>query len=46
MRDQRDQRDNRAAEEAKVTGKAVGIIDVSDHKPRRIPSPKWRGLIK
>ena len=22
------------------------IIDVSEHKPRRIPSPKWRQLIK
>ena len=22
------------------------IIDVSKHKPRRIPSPKWRELIK
>ncbi|MFP6904165.1 MAG: hypothetical protein VCG02_03035 [Verrucomicrobiota bacterium] len=22
------------------------IIDVSEHKPRRIPSPKWRELIK
>jgi hypothetical protein len=24
----------------------VEIIDVSEHKPRRIPSPKWRELIK
>ena len=25
---------------------AVQIIDVSEHKPRRIPSAKWRELIK
>lgn len=35
-----------AAEESEAAGKAVKIIDVSDHKPRRIPSPKWRELIK
>jgi hypothetical protein len=42
----RGQRDKHAAEEAKAAGQAVEIIDVSDHKPRRIPSPKWRELIK
>ena len=35
-----------AAEEAEAAGQAVQIIDVSEHKPRRIPSPKWRELIK
>ena len=38
----RGQRNKQAAEEAK----AVEVIDVSDHKPRRIPSAKWRELIK
>jgi len=42
----RGQRDKRAAEEAEAAGQAVDIIDVSDHQPRRIPSPKWRELIK
>jgi hypothetical protein len=42
----RGQRDKHAAEEAKAAGQAVQIIDVSDHKPRRIPSAKWRELIK
>jgi hypothetical protein len=42
----RGQRDKRAAEEAKAAGRAVQIIDVSEHKPRRIPSAKWRELIK
>jgi hypothetical protein len=43
----RGQRNKQAAEEAK-TGevKAVEVIDVSGHKPRRIPSAKWRELIK
>ena len=41
----RGQRDKRAAEEAKATGLAVQIIDVSEHKQRRIPSAKWRELI-
>ena len=41
----RGQRDKRAAEEAGAAGHAVQIIDVSEHKPRRIPSPKWRELI-
>ncbi|MDX9869032.1 MAG: hypothetical protein RBT78_14040, partial [Kiritimatiellia bacterium] len=35
-----------AAEEAAAAGRAVQIIDVSEHKPRRIPSKKWRELIK
>ena len=42
----RGQRDKRAAEEAKAAGQAVQIIDASEHKPRRIPSAKWRELIK
>jgi len=42
----RGQRDKRAAEEAKAAGNGVEIIDVSEHKPRRIPSAKWRELIK
>jgi len=42
----RGQRDKRAAEEAKAAGNAVEVIDVSEHKPRRIPSAKWRELIK
>jgi len=42
----RGQRDKHAAEEAAAAGQAVQIIDVSDHNPRRIPSPKWRELIK
>ena len=42
----RGQRDTQAAEEATATGQAVHIIDVSEHKPRRIPSAKWRELIK
>jgi len=43
----RGQRDKRAAEEAHAAGvRAVQIIDVSEHKPRRIPSAKWRELIK
>jgi len=43
----RGQRDKRAAEEAQAAGaQAVQIIDVSEHKPRRIPSAKWRELIK
>jgi hypothetical protein len=42
----RGQRDKRAAEEAAAEGQAVQIIGVSEHKPRRIPSAKWRELIK
>ena len=42
----RGQRDKHAAEEAAAAGRAVQIIDVSEHKPRRIPSAKWRELIK
>ena len=42
----RGQRDKHAAEEAEAAGQAVQIIDVSEHKPRRIPSAKWRELIK
>ena len=42
----RGQRDKRAAEEIQATGNAVAVIDVSEHEPRRIPSAKWRELIK
>ena len=42
----RGQRDKQAVEEAKATGNAVEVINVSEHKPRRIPSAKWRKLIK
>jgi hypothetical protein len=42
----RGQRDKHAAEEAKGAGLGVQVIDVSEHKPRRIPSAKWRELIK
>jgi len=42
----RGQRDKHAAEEAKAAGQAVEVIDVSEHQPRRIPSAKWRELIK
>ena len=42
----RGQRGKRAAEADKAAGKAdAAVIDVSEHKPRRIPSPKWRELI-
>jgi len=34
----RGQRDKRTAAEAAAAGKAVAIIDVSEHRPRRIPS--------
>lgn len=42
----RGQRDKRAAEEAKAAGQTTQVIDVSEHKSRRIPSPNWRELIK
>jgi hypothetical protein len=42
----RGQRDKHGAEEAQAAGKAVEVIDVSEHQPRRIPSAKWRELIK
>jgi len=42
----RGQRDKRAAEEAKAASTAVAIVDISEHKPRRIPSAMWRELIK
>jgi hypothetical protein len=43
----RGQRDKRKADAGQPdAGKAIQVIDVSDHKPRRIPSPKWRELIK
>jgi hypothetical protein len=32
-RSRRGQRDKRAAEEAEAAGKAVEVIDVSDHRP-------------
>ena len=43
----RGQRGKRVAEEATTEAdKAVEVIDVSEHKPRRIPSARWRELIK
>jgi hypothetical protein len=43
----RGRRDKRVAEEAgAASGTAITIIDVSEYKPRRLPSAKWRELIK
>ena len=42
----RGQRNKRAKEEAEELDGEVEVIDVSDHQPRRIPSKKWRDLIK
>ena len=43
----RGQRDKRAAAAAlAAAGKDLAVIDVSAHRPRRIPSAKWRELIK
>jgi len=43
----RGRRNKQVAENAQAAGdKAVEVIDVSEHKPRRIPSKKWRELIK
>jgi hypothetical protein len=42
----RGRRGKQADEEAKAEGDAVEVIDVSAHEPRRIPSKKWRELIK
>ena len=39
-------RAKQADEEAQAEGDAVEAIDVSAHEPRRIPSKKWRELIK
>ena len=42
----RGQRDKQAVGEAGAVGNAVEVIDVSEHRPRRNPSAKWRELIK
>jgi len=42
----RGQRSKQASAATQPDSNAVAIIDVSEHKPRRIPSPKWRELIK
>ena len=43
----RGQREKRAAEREEVADEeSVEVIDVSGHQPRRIPSKKWRELIK
>ncbi len=42
----RGQRDKQATDEARIAAQAVEIIDVSDPKPRRIPSAQWRDLIQ
>ena len=42
----RGQRNKRAKEEAEELDGEAEVFDVSDHQPRRIPSKKWRDLIK
>ena len=45
----RGQRNKQAAAEERTVeppGSDIEIIDVSEHRPRRPPSPKWRELIK
>ena len=44
----RGQRKKRAEEEkeAEEVEEGVEVIDVSEHQPQRIPSKKWRDLIK
>ena len=42
----RGRRAKQADEEVQTEGDAVEAIDVSAHEPRRIPSKKWRELIK
>ena len=42
----RGRRAKQADEEVQTEGDAVELIDVSAHEPRRIPSKKWRELIK
>jgi hypothetical protein len=42
----RGRRAKQADEEAQAEGDAVEVIDVSAHDPRRMPSKKWRELIK
>ena len=42
----RGQRDKREREEVGERKDGVEVIDVSEHQPRRIPSKKWRELIK
>jgi len=42
----RGRRSKQAAAVVQPDGKAASVIDVSEHKPRRIPSKKWRELIK
>ena len=42
----RGRRAKQADEEVQTEGDAVEAIDVSAHEPRRIPSKKWRELLK
>jgi len=42
----RGRRAKQADEKVQTEGDAVEVIDVSAHEPRRIPSKKWRELIK
>jgi len=43
----RGQREKRSGEREEAAGEqSVEVIDVSGHQPRRIPSKKWRELIK
>ena len=40
-RKMRGQRNKHVGEEAEVTSNGLEIMDVSEHKPRRIPYHKW-----
>jgi hypothetical protein len=42
----RGKRYKRADDEAQAAGNALQVINVSEHKPCRIPSEKWWELIK
>ena len=42
----RGQRNKRAKEDSEELGEGIVVIDVSEHKPHRIPSKKWLDLIK
>ena len=42
----RKQREKHVAEEPRAAGNAVEIMNVSEHEPRRIPSPRWGEFIK
>ena len=46
MRGQRNKQAESREGAGESPGSEVEIIDVSEHRPRRPPSPKWRELIK